>query len=685
MTKTQQTRPSLSAVHQTALANGSAMARSSVARRDLAALILAATCWGVGTVISKAALAEVPPLTLLPIQLAASLAILADPHAPSGDLVSDRWLTAARSARSPEPGSGLRPEPARAHHDHRSLSVLLWALEPLMILFLAAWFLRERITPAFIVLSMIAVAGMVLIVYDPSSSSGQLIGVALTIAGIACCAVYSVVTRRWIPDAKETSQVILAQQGHALVLALGLVIVAGLAGGQIVPTALTPIGLASAVGSGALYYAGAYWFYLGALRHVPASFAAVSFYLIPIVGVAAGAVLLGERLDLRQWIGAAIVLAAVLAIIRQPIADSLRQELPRRCVARRAPRSFDHARFPPRRVPPSMVRRTQRPRNEDPLVTQRVCSCSDVEATTGFEPVNRGFADLRVEPLHHVARCGSRTVRPMDAGCPSRIRTSVHGSKVRCPTTRRRGSGPRKEEWSGRRDSNPRPSPWQGDALPTEPLPLERSVHPMGGAESQDRTGDTAIFSRVLYQLSYLGPMANQPSAARRRVERYHGPPEASNRGGRPPSAPLPYSRPASAAASDASSGGSPVSSRSRLIRSRIAGWVDIRPDERSSNFLIGLVKYRCCVARLATSRTSWSAPILASARSSPYGLRVSSTAEASARYSRWRLTASWMKRLMIGARMARTMATTKITAWMPPPLPPLSRERRPPRRRSRT
>jgi hypothetical protein len=39
-----------------------------------------------------------------------------------------------------------------------------------------------------------------------------------------------------------------------------------------------------------------------------------------------------------------------------------------------------------------------------------------------------------------------------------------------------------------------------------------------GGAESQDRTGDTAIFSRVLYQLSYLGPMANQalgrPSAA---------------------------------------------------------------------------------------------------------------------------------------------------------------------------
>ena len=49
------------------------MSRSSIAPRDLAALILAATCWGVGTVISKAALAEISPFTLLPIQLAASL------------------------------------------------------------------------------------------------------------------------------------------------------------------------------------------------------------------------------------------------------------------------------------------------------------------------------------------------------------------------------------------------------------------------------------------------------------------------------------------------------------------------------------------------------------------------------------------------------------------------------------
>jgi probable blue pigment (indigoidine) exporter len=279
---------------------------------------MAATCWGLGTVISKAALSEVPPLTLLPIQLSASLAVLG--------LLMWRQGVSLRSDGSPLLGRLGLLNPGLAYALSliglttitASLSVLLWALEPLLILLLAAWFLHERMTVAFGILSLVAVLGMVVIVYDPGSTSGQTIGVALTLAGIGCCAAYSVIARRWIPGAQETSQVVVAQQAHALLLALGLVVVAGLAGGAIVPAALTPLGLASAIGSGVLYYAGAYWFYLGALRHVPASFAATSFYLIPVVGVAAGALLLGERLDPKQWVGVAIVLGAIIGIVRQP-------------------------------------------------------------------------------------------------------------------------------------------------------------------------------------------------------------------------------------------------------------------------------------------------------------------------------------------------------------------------------
>ena len=42
-----------------------------------------------------------------------------------------------------------------------SLAVLLWAVEPLMILVLAAVFLHELVTPGLVVLSLVAVAGMV--------------------------------------------------------------------------------------------------------------------------------------------------------------------------------------------------------------------------------------------------------------------------------------------------------------------------------------------------------------------------------------------------------------------------------------------------------------------------------------------------------------------------------------------
>jgi len=109
-------------------------------------LVLAAVCWGTGTVISKAALDEVPPLTLLPIQLGASLLILAA-------LMRRRGI-AFRSGGSPLLGRLGLLNPGLAYALSllgltaitASLSVLLWAFEPLMIMALAAWFLHERIT-----------------------------------------------------------------------------------------------------------------------------------------------------------------------------------------------------------------------------------------------------------------------------------------------------------------------------------------------------------------------------------------------------------------------------------------------------------------------------------------------------------------------------------------------------------
>jgi probable blue pigment (indigoidine) exporter len=193
-----------------------------------------------------------------------------------------------------------------------SLAVLLWATEPIFILVLAALVLGDRIGRVIVVASATAIAGLVLVVADPTAS-GSAVGVALTVAGVIVCAVYTVLTRRWLLGTDSTFGVVLAQQLHALAFSLVIVALIAVTGTPILPARMTVAGMASAVASGLLYYAFAYSFYISALRRVRASIAAASFYLIPVFGLAGGW-LIGERLDPRQWVGALVVVIAVAVI-----------------------------------------------------------------------------------------------------------------------------------------------------------------------------------------------------------------------------------------------------------------------------------------------------------------------------------------------------------------------------------
>jgi hypothetical protein len=137
-----------------------------------------------------------------------------------------------------------------------------------------------------------------------------------------------------------------------------------------------------------------------------------------------------------------------------------------------------------------------------------------MEATTGFEPVIEVLQTSAL-PLGYVALI-TAGVPPAVSGCPSRIRTSVHGSKVRRPTTERRGNVTHdslrgRARGSGAEDGTRTRDPHLGKVMLYQlshfrPILTSDRPTPYCGAESQIRTGDTAIFSRVLYQLSYLGP-----------------------------------------------------------------------------------------------------------------------------------------------------------------------------------
>jgi drug/metabolite transporter (DMT)-like permease len=269
-----------------------------------------------GTVVSKAALDEFPPFTLLTVQLATSVSVLAVLLHRQGIALFGQVPPLLGRLGVLNPGIAYALSLIGLVSITASLAVLLWALEPILILVLAGVFLGERITRTFIALSAIAVGGMLLVVYEPAAGTSQLIGVALTVAGVACCAAYTVITRRFIPSAEDTSQVVFSQQVHALAFTIPTLVVVAALGVPVVPTTISGVGLVSALASGVLYYAAAYLFYLGALRRVPASLAAASFYLIPVVGLTAGALVLGDRLEPYQWAGAALVIAAVIGILR---------------------------------------------------------------------------------------------------------------------------------------------------------------------------------------------------------------------------------------------------------------------------------------------------------------------------------------------------------------------------------
>ncbi len=106
-----------------------------------------------------------------------------------------------------------------------SLSALIWGLEPLLIVGLALLVLRERPTVRFLALSALAVAGALLAIGPGVDQPGRPLGNSLILAGVACCALYTVLAQRmgagFSPLFTVTVQQSLALVGAALTLLCG--------------------------------------------------------------------------------------------------------------------------------------------------------------------------------------------------------------------------------------------------------------------------------------------------------------------------------------------------------------------------------------------------------------------------------------------------------------------------------
>jgi probable blue pigment (indigoidine) exporter len=289
-------------------------------------LICAAACWGTGTVITKQALGEVPPLTLLPLQLLISaLVLLGVAKALGTGLFWSPSLRRMAMLGVLNPGLAYTLGLLGLAHTSASMAVLLWALEPAFIYALAHFVLQERTTPRVRLAISMALGGVLLVVYHPGPR-GSTLGVFLVLAAVAACAAYTVIARQLFAT-DESLAVVIVQQLAALGFAVAvLVIVEGVRGGQLVLSGYDLTTWAAAIASGALYYGLAFWFYIAGLRNASASVAGSFIALIPVFGLAAGAAY-GETLTSQQWIGAVIVVGAVAAVVAQAQTETAAREV----------------------------------------------------------------------------------------------------------------------------------------------------------------------------------------------------------------------------------------------------------------------------------------------------------------------------------------------------------------------
>jgi drug/metabolite transporter (DMT)-like permease len=282
-------------------------------------LIAAMASWGLGTVLTKDVLYDFSPSVLLPFQLLCSVVFLGIIHFFANDRLTPKeqfhsyWKVALLGVLNPGIAyalalSGLARIPA-------SVSVVLWAVEPLFILVLAFIFIRASVERGVIVAVILATVGVLVIIGRPSGLS-QWIGILLTLGAVLACAAYSIILS--LMKVKDGSlRIVFVQQLAALVFTIVLMLAQLLLRG-LPSVRFSMWGIGEAAIAGIFYYGVAFWMYVSGLRRSTAAKAGAFLTLIPVFGLVFSVLLLGEEVSGRQLFGSTIVVGAVASVLILP-------------------------------------------------------------------------------------------------------------------------------------------------------------------------------------------------------------------------------------------------------------------------------------------------------------------------------------------------------------------------------
>ena len=279
----------------------------------LAALTLV---WGVNWTAMKVALADIAPWTFRAICLAAGAGVLfavlaigrqplAVPRAQWGRLVLVAFFTV--TCWNLLVAFGLRGLPS-------GRAVVLSYSMPLVSIPLAAWWLKERVSPRQVAGLALGVAGIGLLLAETFDAlRAAPLGVACALGAAVTWGVGTVLQKKFPIDAP------LAGLTAWLMLVGGIPIYIG--------AALFDAREAGSVGvapSLALAYnvfvsfAFGYWAWIRLVQSVSVAVFSISMLLTPVVGIASGMAFLGERPTVLELAATALVLSALALAVAAP-------------------------------------------------------------------------------------------------------------------------------------------------------------------------------------------------------------------------------------------------------------------------------------------------------------------------------------------------------------------------------
>ena len=293
-------------------------APSSDVRRRMGAIALmtaSAACWGFATVISKSALDHAPPMTLLALQLSASLAFLLVMIALHRQTL--RFNAAAGRAAlagTLEPGLSYAFGIAGLALTSASNASMIGATEPIVIVLIALLVFRTGASLARLGAIAVAFIGVMFASAAQAGSDGagtHVLGDAMVALATVFAALYVIVTSRLVTQIHPLP---LAFMQQAVGLAFVVVVLAAALGAGLETVERLPSarGWMLIIVSGVVQYALGFWFYLMALRHMPLDLAALFLALIPVFGVGGAVAFLGEGVSPQQGLGCLMIVAAVV-------------------------------------------------------------------------------------------------------------------------------------------------------------------------------------------------------------------------------------------------------------------------------------------------------------------------------------------------------------------------------------